>query len=49
LNDIAINKVTNLTNVLAQKVDVDSLNSNHFTVSDGTISLKESYVTTTLY
>lgn len=49
LNDIAIDKVTNLTNVLAQKVDVDSLNSNHFTVSDGTISLKESYVTTALY
>lgn len=49
LNDIAIDKVTNLTNVLAKKVDVDSLNSNHFTVSDGIISLKESYVTTTLY
>jgi len=34
---------------LDAKVNIADLNENHFVVSDGTISLKESYVTTGLY
>ncbi len=49
LNDIAISKITNLQESLDAKVNIADLNENHFVVSDGTISLKESYVTTELY
>lgn len=49
LNDIPISKVTNLNNILDSKVNISSLDENHFIVSNGIISLKDSFITNEIY